>query len=67
MTTADILREQGRVAGLRVWLLKLLTQRFGVLPADAVTRVMTANSGELEASFDRGLTAATLAEVLGEG
>ena len=48
-------------------LLKQLGKRFGVLSTDAVARVMSANPGELEALFDRLFTAATLADVLGEG
>ncbi|MEP7120586.1 MAG: hypothetical protein ABJE95_06745 [Byssovorax sp.] len=82
VTTADILREQGRtkgrsegrseglsegLKGQRVMLLKLLSQRFGELPEVTVARVNAAGPLELEAWFDRGLTAATLDEVLGEG
>lgn len=70
MTTADMLRAEGRSEGLkaqRTVLLKQLGQRFGTVPEDAVVRVNAAGPAELEAWFDRVLTAATLAEVLGEG
>lgn len=63
MTTADILRAEGQ----REMLLKQLGKRFGVLPTDPVLRVKTANPAELETLFDRLFTAATLAEVFGEG
>jgi hypothetical protein len=67
VTTADILREQGRTKGQRVTLLKLLTQRFGVLPDDVVARVTAAEPPVVDAWLDRVLTAATLTELLGEG
>ena len=70
VTTADMLRAEGRNEGLkaqRATLLKQLSQRFGVLPGDAVARITAAGQVELEAWFDRVLTAPTLAEVLGEG
>ena len=47
-------------------LLKLLSKRFGALPEDAVARVNAAGPTELEAWFDRGLTAASLAAVLSD-
>ncbi len=47
-------------------LLKLLNQRFGTLPEDAMARVDAAGPAELEAWFDRGLTASTLAGALGD-
>ena len=46
-------------------LLRLLSKRFGELPEGAVARVDAAGSAELEAWFDRVLTATTLAEDLG--
>jgi hypothetical protein len=67
VTTADILREQGRTKGQRATLLKLLTQRFGVLSDDVVARVTEAEPPVVDAWFDRVLTAATLTELLGEG
>ena len=75
VTTADMLRAEGRSKGRseglsegqRAMLLKLLSQRFGALPDDAVARVNAAGQAELEAWFDRVLAARALAEVLGEG
>jgi Putative transposase, YhgA-like len=71
VTTADMLRAEGRSEGLskgqRAMLLKLLSKRFGALPEDAVARVNAAGSVELEAWFDRGLSATSLADVLGKG
>lgn len=74
VTTADILRAQGRSEGLskgligqRTMLVKLLNQRFGALPDDALARINAAGPAELEAWFDRGLTVATFPEVLGDG
>ena len=74
VTTADMLRAEGRSKGLsegrsemqREVLLKLLSKRFGALSEDAVARVNAAGPAELEQWFDRGLTAVTLAEVLGD-
>ncbi len=75
VTTADMLRaeghrrgqREGRSQGQREMLLRLLAKRFGALPEGAVARIDAAGSAELEAWFDRGLTAATLAGVLGDG
>ena len=74
VTTADMLRAEGRSEGRseglsegqRAMLLKLLSKRFGALPEDAVARVNAAGPTELEAWFDRGLTAASLAAVLSD-
>lgn len=65
VTTADMLRAEGRSETQRKLLLKLLGQRFGTLPEDAVARVNAAGPAELDAWFDRGLTAVSLAAVLG--
>ena len=71
VTTADMLRaegrREGRNEGQRAMLLKLLSKRFGALPEDAVARMNAAGPAELEAWFDRGLTAASLSAVLGDG
>jgi hypothetical protein len=71
VTTADILRAEGRIQGRsegqREMLLKQLGKRFGALPAEAVARVSAAGPTELEAWFDRLFTAAKLADVLGDG
>jgi hypothetical protein len=78
VTTADMLRAEGRSEGLseglskgrsemqREVLLKLLSQRFGALPEDAVARVNAAGPAELGQWCDRVLTALTLGEVLGD-
>jgi hypothetical protein len=47
-------------------LLKQLTVRFGPLPEDAVQRVQTAGSADLDRWIERVLTAPTLAQVLGK-
>lgn len=58
---------EGRTEGQRTMLLKLLSKRFGALAEDAMARVNAAGQAELEAWFDRGLTATSLSAVLGEG
>ncbi len=42
---------------------RLLTRRFGPLPADCVARIQAASSGQLEQWSDQVLDARTLAEV----
>ena len=47
--------------------LKLLRSRFGMtLPESIMTQLNTADTAQLEVWFDRGLTAATLADVVGD-
>jgi hypothetical protein len=65
-TVADQLIERGRQEGQRGLLLKLLRQRFGALPEDVAARVARADASQIEQWAERVLTAATLAEVLGE-
>ncbi len=75
VTTADMLRAEGRSEGQREgirvgqrgMLVKLLRQRFGALSDEAVARIDAAGAAELEAWFDRALTATALAEIFGEG
>lgn len=67
VTAVDKLLAEGRSQGLREVLLKLLSQRFGALPEDAVARVTAAGLAQLEAWVDRVLTAPTLAGALGDG
>jgi hypothetical protein len=75
VSVADWLEERGRLKGLdegrlegqRSMLLKMLRSRFGPLPEAAATRLQSADAPQLEAWAERVLTAATLAEVLGEG
>jgi hypothetical protein len=66
VTTADMLRAEGLSNGQRATLLRQLGKRFGALPEDAVARVNAAGPAELEPWFDRVLTAASLAAVLGD-
>ena len=65
LTTADMLRREGKAEGKRDALVLLLRQRFGQLPAAAVARVGKARAAELDAWFGRVLTASSLDEVLG--
>ena len=71
MTTADILREEGRIEGrnqvLREWLLRMLNQRFRPLPEDVVTRIDATGPADHDVWFDRAITAPTLADVFGDG
>jgi predicted transposase YdaD len=60
-------RLEGRLEGQRSTLLKLLRVRFGALPEAEVARVHAADAEQLERWTERVVTAATLAEVLGEG
>lgn len=55
----------GAVQGERAVLLRLLTRRFGPLPAAVEARIHAAGTGQLELWADRVLDAATLDEVLG--
>jgi predicted transposase YdaD len=68
MTTAELLRregrDQGRQEGKREALIVLLRQRFGRLPAAAVSRVDKAIAAELDVWFSRVLTASSLEDVL---
>ena len=55
--------QEGRQEGEALLLLRLLTRRFGPLPADCVARIQAASSGQLEQWSDQVLDARTLAEV----
>ena len=55
--------QEGRQAGEALLLLRLLTRRFGPLPADYTARIQAASSGQLEQWSDQVLDARTLAEV----
>ena len=59
-------REEGAQRKARELLVKLLERRFGPLPEAALARVDAADTAELDLWVERVLTAATLAEVLGE-
>ncbi len=58
--------DQGRLEGQRSLLLKQLSRRFGPLPEAASARIQGAEAPQIETWAERVLTAATLAEVLGE-
>jgi hypothetical protein len=59
-------REEGRKAGERALVRKLLTLRFGKLPADAEQRLRRASLAELERWAERVLTARNLAAVFAD-
>jgi hypothetical protein len=59
-------REEGRKEGERALVRKLLTLRFGKLPADAEQRLERASLAELERWAERVLTAKSLAAVLAD-
>jgi hypothetical protein len=67
MTAAERLKAEGgaegRAEGKAQLLLKLLTLRFGTLPAEVSTRVSAANAEELERLAERLLLARTLDDV----
>jgi hypothetical protein len=69
LTAAEMLRREGRdegqVLGKRGTLLLLLHQRFGRLPAAALTRIDRAGAPELDVWAGRVLTATSVDEVLG--
>ena len=54
---------EGEQTGEARLLLRLLTRRFGPLPADCVARIQAASSGQLEQWSDRVLDAHSLTEV----
>jgi predicted transposase YdaD len=74
MTAADMLiergrkegRKEGRKAERREMLLKLLRARFGALPEAVVARVNATEMPQLDVWLEQVLTAATLADVIGE-
>lgn len=70
MSIADWLKERGRQKGRleahRSLLLKQLRLRFGAVPEADVARISAAGVEQLEVWTERVITAASLAEVLGE-
>ncbi len=58
--------EQGLLDGERRLLVRLLRQRFGVLPQTVLARLEAAMSSELDQWGDRIVTADTLADVFGD-
>jgi predicted transposase YdaD len=65
MTTADMLRAEGRAEGAARLLLRQLSRRFGAVPDDMRKRIDGASLEQLEAWSDRVLDAATLDDVFG--
>jgi len=63
MTTAEMLRREGKAEGKREALLQLLRQRFGRLPAATVARIDKADADVLGVWFGRALTAESRDEV----
>jgi hypothetical protein len=55
----------GEIMGQRKMLKRLLDQRFGVLPADAIRHVFGVSVYNLDGMIQRVLTAPTLDEVMG--
>ena len=64
MTAGEQLIERGKKTGQEQSLVKLLRARFGALPEAAAARIRAANSAQLDAWFDRALTATVLNDVL---
>ena len=65
-TTADMLRDEGRVDAQRETVLRLLRVRFGAIDPRHEARIANATGAELEVWLDRILTAKTASEVLGD-
>jgi hypothetical protein len=65
MTTAEMLRAEGRAEGRAEALVQLLTLKFGPLPQSALDTVHAASTDQLHTWTARVLTATTLEEVLG--
>jgi hypothetical protein len=67
MTTADMLRAEGRaegeVRGLAKGLVRMLTVKFGPLPEDLAGKVHAASTSQVETWTDRAVTADTLDQV----
>jgi hypothetical protein len=67
MTTADMLRAEGRAEGeakgRAETLTQLLTQKFGPLPESAVAKLHAASTEQLEGWTGRVLSATTLDEI----
>lgn len=66
MSVADRLRAQGREEGRAELLLRQLEHRFAPLPAYVEVKVLAATPQQVDAWALRVLTAASLAEALGE-
>ena len=65
MTTAEMLRTEGRAEGRAEALVQVLTIKFGTLPEEVTAKVRAASSGQLREWTARAVTAGTLDEVVG--
>ena len=63
MTTAEMLRTEGRTEGLAEALVQVLTVKFGTLPEDLPAKVRAASSGQVQEWTARAITAEKLDEV----
>jgi hypothetical protein len=63
MTTADMLRAEGRNEGRAETLTQLQTQKFGPLPDSVVAKLHAASTEQLEGWTGRVLSATTLDEI----
>jgi hypothetical protein len=63
LTWADKLMEKGVIEGKRRTLLRLLSAKFGTLPAKVTARTEAMSNAELDSVLDRLLTATTLDEL----
>jgi thioredoxin-like negative regulator of GroEL len=63
MTTADILRAEGRAEHAAEVLLRLLTHKFGAMSDEARDRIGTASMEQLDLWSERVLDAASPADV----
>ena len=57
--------QQGMQQGEALALQKLLTKRFGVMPADILARISAASREQVEAWFDQALEASSYEEIFG--
>lgn len=64
MTTAEMLRAEGRVEGLADTLVRQLTRRFGPLPTATIDLIHAASAEQLQAWLYLVLDATTIDEVL---
>jgi hypothetical protein len=63
MTAGEVLIERGRIQGERRMLLRMLTRRFGSVPAELVAQVNAADEAQIDAWADRSDAASSLAEI----
>ena len=65
MTTAEVLRTEGRVEGRAEALVEMLTVKFGPIPDSVAQMVGAASIGQIKAWAARAVTAETLDQVFG--